>query len=69
MNQWLLAGLFWATAMDVSKHAMTEQKAKSECKVLSEKVESLISALPSAKSNQSHVDNASEADLLLHSSR
>ena len=39
----------WATAMDVSKHAMTEQKAKSECKVLSEKVESLISALPSAK--------------------
>lgn len=39
----------WATAMDVSKHAMTEQKAKSECKVISEKVESLISALPSAK--------------------
>lgn len=39
----------WATAMDVSKHAMTEQKAKSECKVLSDKVESLISALPSAK--------------------
>ena len=39
----------WTLAIDVSKHALTEEKAKSECTVLCEKLQELIAALPAAK--------------------